>query len=199
MNYESLQDYKVLQENLLDKIYWKKEYYIFKKKYYYVDKANELIEIITGLPSEKANKIISRTCRNKNKKKNRLKNRIEELILNNEECVFVTLTFNNDFINCKSHRKFVTDFLNDESKNGYIANIDFGSKNERLHYHAIVTNRINPLNWKYGACNVKRIIKINSHESIAEYITKFTNHSTKTTTRGERVIYSRKKEKEQDE
>lgn len=199
MNLENLQDYNIIQEKLLDKIYWKKEYCLFKKQYYYVDKANELIEHITGINYQKANAIISRTCRNKNKKRNRLKEKLTKLIEDNEECIFATLTFNDKYINCKSHRKLVTDFLNENSKNGYIANIDFGTKKERMHYHAVLTNKINPKLWRYGACNVKTIYKKNSEYSIAEYITKFTNHSTKTTTRNSRVIYSRKKENKQDE
>ena len=130
------------------------------------------------------------------KRTHRLKKRITDMITNND-CIFVTLTFTNQVLsstNYDTRRKYVARFLK-QVANDYIANIDFGKKNGRVHYHGIVvSNLINPLLWQYGTCNVKKCsCSPNDIVRLSKYINKLTNHAIKDTTKRYALIYSRKK------
>lgn len=110
--------------------------------------------------------------------------------------LFVTLTFNDDYINlCESSlHEYVKRFLNSLNVS-YVANKDYGEKLGRLHYHCIVcTDFIDNKLWKYGAINFERIIvkNVDSLERLKNYIIKFTNHSFKDST-NKYIIYSRSK------
>lgn len=81
----------------------------------------------------------------------------------------------------------------------YVANIDYGTKNEREHYHGIVLvpNKI-PKKllsyWikTYGGLKVKRVILTDiSGTRLSKYITKLSAHAIKKSTKQNRVIYSR--------
>ena len=70
----------------------------------------------------------------------RLKKRIKNMLAC--DCLFLTITWSDkkiDLNNTKreTRRKYVQRFLND-LKTNYVANIDFGEKNGREHYHALV-------------------------------------------------------------
>lgn len=122
----------------------------------------------------------------------RLRSRVASLI--EKPSVFVTLTFTDNCLNSTSfetRRRYVHYFL--KSCGGrYVANLDFGSKNGREHYHAIIqVDRINPTQWKYGALNVKKIRSSSEPLALAKYISKLTNHAIKETTKRSAIIYSR--------
>lgn len=159
--------------------------------YKYIDMICLLCNYHTALLNEKFKLlgIIDNTIMNHYKRQKRLIDRINFIFANYENPVFVTLTFNDTYINCKSHRKFVVDFL--KSQCGcYVANIDYGKINNRMHYHAVCSCHISPTSWIYGACNV-RVINIADSEVLAKYINKLGNHATKNTTKGFKCIYSR--------
>lgn len=130
-----------------------------------------------------------------------------ELFLTFFPCTFVTLTFNDDTLNSTSletKRKYVKRYLKSQGL-FYVANVDYGSKNGRVHFHAVVTSQSLDLKkWhKYGAIKTKKIIvstdknsdaskcvaKINA-KRLGKYISKLTNHAIKETATGCRVIYS---------
>lgn len=122
----------------------------------------------------------------------RLKHKIERL-MQMGDCVFLTLTFTDDALKLKARtrRDAVTKFLKGCSKY-YIANIDYGAKNGREHYHAIVlTDNVDFSKWMYGAINGKRIIKSSNPLKLAKYISKLTNHAVKETCKRNSIIYSR--------
>lgn len=127
----------------------------------------------------------------------RLRKRIENMLLNGE-CLFLTLTFNDNTLtntNEKTRRQLVVRYLKSFNCQ-YIANIDFGSKNGREHYHAIInTNCIDLSAWrKYGNINVQRVrnkdIEL-SKTRLSKYISKLSNHAIKETTKRNALIYSR--------
>lgn len=110
--------------------------------------------------------------------------------------VFLTLTFTDDVLNKTkedSRRKYVQRFLNKNSYH-YIANIDYGAKNGREHYHALVMieKDIDHSKWEYGAINFKRI-GLNSKDikSVKNYILKLNNHSYKESTKQKRILCDR--------
>ena len=126
----------------------------------------------------------------------RLKKRIKKMLTC--DCLFLTLTFSDKKIDLKTtkretRRKYVQRFLND-LKTNYVANIDFGEKNGREHYHALVmASDIDLTKWIYGAINVKHVITKDDHTNtrIAKYIAKLTNHAIKESVGNSRLLYSR--------
>ena len=142
----------------------------------------------------------------------RLKDKINKMLLSGH-CIFLTLTFNNDILdstNELTRRKYVSRYLKDLS-NKYIANIDFGLKTEREHYHAIIRYDdyvyINKTKtdsyilmtekWPYGFINAKdiqfnnEIENDNTNTKLAKYINKLTNHAIKETTKRNHLIFSK--------
>lgn len=127
-------------------------------------------------------------------KRNRLEKRIANW-LSNYTCIFVTLTFKPDILESTSketRRKYVTRALKQMSDK-YIANIDFGKKNEREHYHAIVvSDNVDHKIWKdYGIINFEKIKQTSDSVKLAKYVVKLTNHAMKETVQQNRVIYSK--------
>lgn len=120
----------------------------------------------------------------------RAKRKIEKILDTEETCLFLTLTFDNNYIEkLKNKRRSVREYLKTISKN-FIANVDYGEKNGRLHYHAIIRGRIESNTWKYGAINFK-VINNKCSGALSKYILKLARHSLKTTTKAEKIIYSR--------
>ena len=127
----------------------------------------------------------------------RLRKRIESMLLNGD-CLFLTLTFNDNTLNQTSEdtrRQYVRKYL--KSFNcPYVANIDFGADNGREHYHAVInTSHIDLALWRvYGNINVERVrnksIEL-SKTRLSKYISKLSNHAIKETTRRCCLIYSR--------
>ena len=127
----------------------------------------------------------------------RLKQRIESMLLNGQ-CLFLTLTFNDDTLQNttpKERRVAVSRYLKTFNCK-YVANIDFGKENGREHYHAVINaDKISFDGWrKYGNINAERIrnrdLKIDKTK-LAKYICKLSNHAIKETTKRSSLIYSR--------
>lgn len=125
----------------------------------------------------------------------RLKDRIKTM-LTSGSCIFLTLTFRNDVLASTSEetrKRYVSRALKTMSCK-YVANIDYGSKNQREHYHAVVLcDQVSQEQWKYGNLDFERV-RVNDVDSpvkIAKYINKLTNHAIKETTKQNRLIYSR--------
>lgn len=135
-------------------------------------------------------------------KRYRLKKRILEMLRINTKCVFLTFTFNDKTLNkttTAKRERIVKSYLN-RNANEYILNCDYGTTNEREHYHAIATPKADLFKYdsfiKYGYLQreligvYKRFKNINkSLEDIAE---RLTEHATKESTKNSRIIYSRR-------
>jgi hypothetical protein len=127
------------------------------------------------------------------KRKQRVQERIKSYVLSG--AYFLTLTFTNEVLNSTSEdtrRQYVRRWLKSFSNN-YIANIDYGDKTEREHYHCVIQQHDQITTWQYGFMN-KKIIRTenNSLERISKYISKLTNHSLKNSGKLKRIIYSKK-------
>lgn len=131
------------------------------------------------------------------RKVKRVHDRIIDMLYTNDgeinDCLFVTLTFSNDVLDKttqKTRRVYVSRFLKSQFKD-YVANIDFGDKYNREHYHAIIGSGYIDLSaWfdKQGIIHVEHI-RSNS-KKIAQYINKLTYHSVKDS--AGYLIYSKK-------
>lgn len=124
----------------------------------------------------------------------RLRNKIEYMAFAYDELIFITLTFRNDVLKNTSYetrRRYVARYLKNNC-DFYIANVDYGKKKEREHYHGLINKSIDPTFWikNYGACKFLRVYK-NDYAALSKYITKFTNHTLKETTKFIRPIYCR--------
>ena len=94
----------------------------------------------------------------------------------------------------ETRRRYVARYLKTQSET-YVANIDFGGKNGREHYHAIVAENCDLKQWKskYGMINVKRIRNTKDDlNRVKNYVAKLTNHALKNTTKqADRLLFSR--------
>lgn len=122
----------------------------------------------------------------------RLKQRISKII--QKDSLFLTFTFTDDVLHRTSadtRKQYVRRFLS-SFEVPYVANVDFGFKNGREHYHAILQMpRINLTQWKYGGLNGKIVRNSTDDVKLAKYISKLTNHAIKETTKRQAIIYSR--------
>ena len=141
------------------------------------------------------------------KRNTRLQQKALDIIKSNS-AIFLTLTFNDvvfSKMSKETRRKNITRFLKNTCK-CYIANIDYGSKNDREHYHALVIPEGDIIdNKKYkkmfydSAINFERIVISNkknhdiesTSKKVSKYVSKLTNHAIKETTQGCRIIYSK--------
>lgn len=136
----------------------------------------------------------------KYKRKQRVQDRLGFYIACGD-CVFLTLTFDDETLkntSAETRRRYVSRFLKENSTD-YVANIDFGGKKGREHYHAVavIDEKIDPHKWKYGNLDLKRIR--NTHgdvEASTRYLVKLSNHAMKVDGCAPRLIYSRKSVKE---
>ena len=128
---------------------------------------------------------------------NRLKKRISDMLLSGD-CLFLTLTFNDNTLNetsADTRRQYVRKYLKQFNAK-YVANIDFGSKNHREHYHAVINaSNIDLSSWrKYGNINIERVRNRNIDKDktkLSKYIAKLSNHAIKETTKRCSLLYSR--------
>lgn len=124
----------------------------------------------------------------------RLKDRISSM-LREGRCYFLTLTFSDatlERFSAKTRRRYVTYFLKSLSDT-YVANIDFGSQNQREHFHAVVmADGVDMSAWDcFGFSKAQKIASEYDFTPLAKYISKLTNHAVKATTNGCRAIYSK--------
>lgn len=131
-------------------------------------------------------------------------------ILDNEYVYFLTFTFDNSKIpvnldlssyNSDPFSKFrtksrdtLTRLLNTFCSD-YVGNEDFGSKNDRFHYHVLIacndSNSLNlAYNWPYGFIDIEPIHSKNV-ACLSNYVNKLARHSIKTTNKRANLIYPR--------
>ena len=110
---------------------------------------------------------------------------------------FLTLTFNDSILSSTSpetRRKYVRRFLKSFNCQ-YVGNIDFGKRNHREHFHALIgTGKIDYSLWntRFGAINGLKVRNSTDDKArLSRYIAKLTNHAIKETTKRSVIIYSR--------
>lgn len=129
-----------------------------------------------------------------NSKYNRLLKRVKKFF-ELGDCLFLTLTFRDDVLESTSHdtrRKYVRRFLKKYS-NAFVANIDFGRKKGREHYHALIVYPDPGMltGWTYGFSNAKKCFDgVESEKKLTHYILKIANHFVKESVGSDRLIYS---------
>lgn len=156
----------------------------------------------------------------------RLQNSITHILTNYSNVTFLTLTFSDKTLKTTSadtRRRYVSRVLKAYNVD-YVANIDFGKKNGREHYHAVLGCQFDNNTWVYGhsLCewvqkdgdfSNKKIpkryegltkeelteqLQKDNKKRLSKYISKLTNHAIKETCRSSRIICSRKEKKKID-
>ena len=129
----------------------------------------------------------------------RLRCKILDILTNDSNTFFLTFTFRDSTLKTtseKSRRDYVRKWLKSNTLD-YVANIDYGEKNHREHYHALVScDRVDTSKWfdLCGAMNFEQVhITENCDKKLALYINKFMYHAIKETTKRQHILYSRKK------
>lgn len=133
-------------------------------------------------------------------KVSRVRKRLIYLLYHNQYNYFITFTFDNNYINkCdRTKRDLIKDSLNSFCSDcNYILNIDFGSKNEREHYHCILGtnedfNLLDHLLRTYPCLVHVQKIRIDNDgiKKLSKYINKLSNHCCKDSTRNRRIVYN---------
>lgn len=173
-------------------------------KYYYLysktdslEYKNKLIEDISILESQLS--IIDYEREEKvynayRKRLQRLKKRVS-LILASDKAVFLTLTFTDSSLDSYDFtylKNYVRKFLKTQCSN-YVCNADYGSLNNRLHFHALVVPKNDLIDYSLyslGAINGRKVYSPNSIR-LSRYILKLSYHAIKDSTDNNRLIYSR--------
>lgn len=151
------------------------------------------------------------------RKRERLLKKIYELI-KDKKAVFLTMSFNEETLkktSAETRKRYIKNYLKNETAL-YIANIDYGAKNGREHYHAIVkatTLKINDLSYylknkyetikdfinlkayKYGNIQANFICKngvFYNDKELKKTALIYYNHALKETTKNNKLIISRK-------
>lgn len=168
-------------------------YYPSLINYSYQEFENEIKEFI-NLYGYLTYKVATNVNHASYKRTARLKERIREAVASGKAW-FITITFSPETLaktNEKTRRVYVSRWLKSLTP-FYVANIDYGLKNEREHYHAVITSdQRPPKTWSYGFIDILKVKTTeNDTKRISKYISKLTNHAIKNTTKSKRIIYSR--------
>lgn len=127
---------------------------------------------------------MERLLLNIRQKKKRIKKALADIFLNGFDVCFLTLTFNNDSLKLNERylRECVSKLLNDVSFD-FLANVDYGKKNGRMHFHAVIDLKPGSvIEWKFGFFKLVRVRNTSgSIRKLSNYICKFTNHAGKLT------------------
>ena len=184
--------------------FYKQYYSIPTTKYdFSVDEARTILSQISDDDLKDCQRLISST----KSKTQRIRKRIHTMLFYleyhiNLTAYFITFTFNDKTLQSTSedtrHQYVFRTLKNTSGMIDYIANIDYGTENEREHYHGIILvdknfeldkeNKKSFKGWKHGFSNLKKIV-IKNEKALSKYLNKFTNHSKKETTKNKRVIY----------
>lgn len=142
-------------------------------------------------------------------RKKRLKNRIIDIISQNDDPRFLTFDFSDEYLNKTTpldRRHDIANFLKKNCSN-YVANVDYGSRNEytdrhgtvrvgtgREHYHAVVSNKVDFSSDLFNVYSLP-IVKADysSEEKLSKYIAKLNAHGVKKSVDHNRCIYARVK------
>lgn len=126
----------------------------------------------------------------------RLREKISSIIYNYDNLFFLTFTFKDKVLNNTDYdtrRQYVRRWLKKYCFD-YVGNVDYGEKNHREHYHALVAcDRVDTSSWlSKGAMNFERVrLDEKIDDKMAKYINKFVYHAIKETTKRQHLIYKR--------
>lgn len=137
-----------------------------------------------------------RVCENLRKayfKRRKLLERRVQFMLECGKVWFCTLTFTEATIKCRDStiRTWIKNWIRSMNNPLYIANVDFGKRTKRKHYHVVLCYDLDPVEWTKGFFNYKEV-KVKNVSALSKYVAKLTLHSLKISNTSHTVIYSKK-------
>ena len=156
------------------------------------DVAFDLIQVeLFGFDLEtqqQANKLIKA----RREKARRVRKRIDDIMKN--DALFLTFTFTDEILastTFEKRKRYIKDWLG-KLNCPYVANLDYGKKNGREHYHAVVgISSVDFDTYTFGNLYGEKIRVGSNSIALSRYIVKLTAHCLKDTART--IIYSRTK------
>jgi hypothetical protein len=130
---------------------------------------------------------IHQAYNNLRQRRKRIRARIKQMHALTNELYFITFTFTDGVLASTSvdtRRQYVRRHLSKlVNGKGALANIDFGEKNNREHYHAVIPVRYNldpKYKWRYGLVNVKKVrTDVSDEQRVRSYLQKLESHAIK--------------------
>lgn len=125
----------------------------------------------------------------------RLRDRISDMF-DIFDCTFVTLTFEDKYLDSslETKREYCKRFLS-SFEMPYVANVDYGSQNGRIHFHAVIAcprEQLEKEPWHYGFQYLETCrTDTDDEKRLSKYVAKLSAHALKSTTKNSRLIYSR--------
>ena len=160
----------------------------WKKRVEYADLISSELACFDSETLDKANKLINA----RKQKAKRVRKRLDEILKN--DALFLTFTFTDETLQTTTfefRKRYIRDWLS-KLNCPYVANLDFGKKNGREHYHAVVAiSSVDFSSYSLGSLNGIKIKSGSSSIALSRYIVKLTSHCLKNTART--IIYSRTK------
>ena len=162
-------------------------------KFYQCSLENYKLFVNDLFSNAKIRDIVEKELRNEYQRFDRCKNRLNKMFNKSDNLFFITFTISNKYYekysnNYSNFERYVKEVLNSINVLDWCFNLDFGSINERLHCHAVVSSYDELIDMQLlrslyliGNVNIKKCYSSNTI-AIEKYLTKFTNHSFKDTT-----------------
>lgn len=125
----------------------------------------------------------------------RLRDRISDMF-DVFDCTFVTLTFEDKYLESSldTKREYCKRFLS-SFEMPYVANVDYGGQNGRIHFHAVIAcprEQLEREPWHYGFQYLETCrTDTDDEKRLSKYVAKLSAHALKSTTKNSRLIYSR--------
>ena len=114
--------------------------------------------------------------------KRRYNRKLADMVECYDQLYFVTLTYTDEVLestNERTQHRYAQRWLNENCRD-YLANEDFGKKNGRRHYHAVIAKKTTMEPWSYGYFNIKPINPSDGDRyRLSSYMLKLTNHAGK--------------------
>jgi len=121
------------------------------------------------------------------KMQHRISERINHMINITDDVYFLTFTFDNEHLPSKQNElstvSLIKKYLTSHNVDAYVANIDYGKKNGRFHWHAVVQSKT-PFShelWTQGAISFIKLRKSSKSLKLSRYLVKLKRHATKIT------------------
>lgn len=132
------------------------------------------------------------------RQRERLEKRIKNIISTCKDAYFLTFTFTDRTMESTTEQtrlRYIKNYLNEQASE-YVLNCDYGVRNEREHYHAIIKPKHKIIilsKYKYGYLKAEKLFMLQRYNiKDADLLSKFlSDHATKETTKNSRIIYSR--------
>jgi len=115
----------------------------------------------------------------------RIAERIEHMMTGTIPVFFLTFTFKDEHLPKLEHERSTEDkiraFMTASGVQSYVANIDYGKKNGRMHWHAVVQtpHLLDHKLWVYGSLDFIKVPKTSISLKLSKYLVKLQRHAVK--------------------